>query len=84
MHRHLTPRALERAQWFADLNAALAEAEKLLAMLQRDGNFPSETVRLRQRIETLRTEVAQLNRVMLGEGRIVSRDWPAATGSDAA
>ena len=78
MRRHLTPRALERAQWFADLKTALTEAEKLLAILERDGGFPTETKRLRQRIEAIQTELALLNRVVLGEGRIVSNEWPVA------
>jgi hypothetical protein len=83
MHRHLTPRALERAQWFADLSTALAEAEKVLALLECAGNFPAETIRLRNRIEAIRTELAQLNRVILGEGRVVGRDWPAAKAGGA-
>lgn len=78
MHRHLTPRTLERAQWFSDLTSALGEADKLLILLERDDRFAVETGRLRQRIEVLRTEVAQLNRVISGEGRIVTSDWPAA------
>ena len=76
MLRRLTPRSLERAQWYSDLIIALGEAEKLLVILERDGEFPAETSKLRRRIETLRAEVTQLNRVILGEGRILPGDWP--------
>ena len=78
MHRHLTPRSLERAQWFADLTNALGEADTLLAILERDGSFPAEAARLRLRIEAIRLELSLLNRVASGEGRIVTGDWPAA------
>ena len=76
MQRHLTPRALGRAQWFTDLQAALGEAERLLVLLDADGGFPDETVRLRQRIRLVSSELELLNRVALGEGRIVSGNWP--------
>ena len=78
MHRHLTPRSLERAEWYSNLTSALGEADKLLQLLERDKSFAAETGRLRLRIEALRAEVAQLNRVVSGEGRIVTSDWPAA------
>lgn len=83
MHRHLTPRALKRAQWFSDLTLALVEAEKLLAILELDGGFPAETVRLRVRVQAVRSELALLNRVALGEGRIVGPAWPAARAAEA-
>lgn len=76
MHRHLTPRSLKRAQWFKDLTTALAEAEKLLAILEADGGFPVETARLRIRVQNVRSELELLNRVMLGEGRVVGKSWP--------
>lgn len=76
MHRHLTPRALKRAQWFKDLTTALADAEKLLAILEADGGFPVETVRLRIRVQNVRSELELLNRVMLGEERVVGKCWP--------
>lgn len=78
MHRHLTPRALQRAQWFKDLTAALAEAEKLLGILEADGGFPVEAARLRIRVQNVRSELELLNRVMRGEGRVVGSAWPAA------
>ena len=82
MHRHLTPRALQRAQWFKDLNTALADAEKLLSILETDGSFPAETARLRMRVQRVRSEIELLNRVIIGEGRIVGPSWPATrTGS---
>ncbi len=76
MRRHLTPRALKRAKWFKDLSAALAEAEKLLAILEADGGFPAETARLKVRVHNVRAELELLNRVMLGEGRVVGKSWP--------
>jgi hypothetical protein len=78
MHRHRTPRALQRSQWFQDLTTALAEAEKLLAMLEADGGFPGETARLRVRVQAVRSELELLNRVALGEGRVVGPGWPEA------
>jgi hypothetical protein len=79
MHRHLTPRTLQRAQWFSDLTHALAEAEKLLTMLEADGGFPAETARLRLRVQTVQSEIELLNRVALGEGRVVGGSWPEPT-----
>ena len=76
MKRHLTPRALKRAEWFRDLTTALAEAEKLLLILETGGGFPAETKRLRDRVQAVRTEIELLNRVMLGEGRVVGKSWP--------
>jgi hypothetical protein len=76
MKRHLTPRALKRAEWFKDVAAALAEAEKLLAILEANGAFAAETVPLRARVQTVRTEVDLLNRVILGHGRVVGESWP--------
>ena len=76
MHRRLTPRSLSRAQWFSDLLAALTDAERLLALLDADGGFPSETDRLRRRIQLVRSELALLNRVAEGEGRVVGAHWP--------
>lgn len=76
MQRHLTPRALKRAIWFTELTAALAEAEKLLAILEVDGGFPVETARLKVRVQNVRSELELLNRVMLGEGRVVGTSWP--------
>lgn len=76
MQRRLTPRSLSRAQWFSDLLVALNEAERLLALLEANQGFPDETLRLRQRIQTLSSELEQLDRVARGEGRVVSGSWP--------
>lgn len=84
MKRHLTPRALKRAEWFKDLATALAEAEKLLAILEANGGFPRETRRLRDRVQAVRTEIEILNRVMVGEGRVVGKSWPEQTPVQAA
>jgi hypothetical protein len=76
MQRRITPRSLGRAQWFSDLLVALSEAERLLALLERDGNFPDETIRLRRRIQLVSSELELLDRVARGEGRVVSSCWP--------
>jgi hypothetical protein len=78
MQRHVSPRALKRAQWLGDLTFALAEAEKLLTMLESGAVFPDETVRLRQRVQAVRSELDLLNRVILGEGRVVGPAWPGS------
>ena len=76
MQRRITPRSLGRAQWFFDLLVALSEAERLLTLLERDGNFPDETIRLRRRIQLVSSELELLDRVARGEGRVVSSCWP--------
>ena len=76
MQRRLTPRALGRTQWYNDLLAALTEAERLLALLEADGGFPEETMRLRRRIQTVAAELELLNRIARGEGRVVGGSWP--------
>ena len=81
MYRHLTPRALVRAQWLSDLNRALEDADLLLNMLASDGGFPDETAKLRLRVQTVRSEIELLNRVVAGEGRVVGRIWPVPTPS---
>lgn len=76
MHKNVTPSSLKRAQWITDLIDALADAEMLLVMLEEGGEFAGESALLRLRIQTVRSEVDLLNRVMLGEGRVVSSTWP--------
>lgn len=76
MQRRLTPRALQRAQWYSDLTAALGEADKLLWLLDRDAAFPAETSSLRRRIQALRSELALLDRVASGKDRILGPVWP--------
>lgn len=76
MQRRLTPRALQRAQWYSDLTAALGEADKLLWLLDCDAAFPAETSSLRRRIQALRSELALLDRVASGEDRILGPGWP--------
>ena len=84
MHRHLTPRSLERAQWLCDLLAALGDADRLLALLDTDGGFPHETERLRRQIDTVRSELQLLNLVVLGEDRVVGNSWPEPSRPQAA
>jgi hypothetical protein len=76
MQRRITPRSLARAQWFSDLLVALNEAERLLALLEMDGGFPDETIKLRRRIQCLSSELELLDRIARGEGRVVSSCWP--------
>lgn len=76
MQRRITPRSLGRAQWFSDLLVALNEAERLLVLLDTTGIFPDETIRLRNRIQLLSSELELLGRVARGEGRVVSSCWP--------
>ena len=76
MQRRITPRSLGRAQWFSVLRVALGEAERLRALLEKDGGFPDETVRLRRRIQMVSSELELLDRDARGEGRVVSSCWP--------
>ena len=81
MHRHHTQRAIVRSQWFTDITTALRETEALLAMLEADGGHPEESARLRLRVETVRSELELLNRVTLGEGRVLGEAWPIAAAA---
>ena len=76
MQRRITPRSLNRAQWFSDLLIALNEAERLLTLLEASEGFPDETIRLKHRIRTLSSELELLDGVARGEGRVVSSSWP--------
>jgi hypothetical protein len=76
MHKTPTPSSLKRAQWLTDLTTALVEAEMLLMMLESDDGFAGEAAPLRLRVEAVRSELDLLNRVISGEGRIVSSTWP--------
>ena len=68
--------SLIRTNWISNLTVALSDAERLLATLEADGEYPTETVRLRHRVETVRSEVELLNR-MLGHGdRVMRTPWP--------
>lgn len=75
MHRHRTPRAVQRAQWFSDLTSALSEAEKLLGMIDAGNGYPAEAACLRRRIQLVRSELAVLNKVILSEERVIGT-WP--------
>lgn len=76
MQRRITPLSSGRAQWFSDLLVALSEAERLLTLLETDGCFPEETIRLRRRIQSVSSELELLDRVARGEERVVSSCWP--------
>jgi hypothetical protein len=84
MHTNITPSSLKRAQWITDLIDALADAEMLLLMLEEGDEFAGESARLRLRIQSVRSEVDLLNRVISGEGRVVSSTWPNLGATSAA
>ena len=83
MKRHLTPWAVDRARWFAELSAALDDGERLLIQLAAEGADPGETEPLRLRLAALRREIGRLNKVDLAVDRIVGTSWPdrASLGS---
>ena len=76
MKRHLTPRAVNRARWFADLSAALDDGERVLAELVAAGVSSAETERLRLWLIDLRAELGRLNKVDLDQDRIIGTGWP--------
>ena len=76
MQRRITPRSMGRSQWFSDLLVALNEAERLLSLLETDGSFPDEAIRLRRRIQMVSSELELLDRVARGEGRVIGGCWP--------
>ena len=76
MQQKLTPRTLQRAQWFRDLADTLVDAEKLLAMFEASGGFSMEAAQLRMRIQMVQSELAELSGVAAGEGRVLSQCWP--------
>ncbi|HET9428285.1 MAG TPA: hypothetical protein VFO69_07995 [Allosphingosinicella sp.] len=81
MQRRITPRSSGRAQWFSALIVALNEAERLLSLLETDGGFPNEAVRLRRRIQLVSSELESLDRIARGEERVVSSCWPEPDGA---
>ena len=84
MQRRITPRSLGRAQWFSDLLVALNEAERLLELLDADGSFPDQAIKLRCRIQLLSSELKALDRVARGEGRVIGSCWPEPLPANAA
>ena len=79
MNRHLRPRALVRANWFAELSSALDDGERLLNDLIAEGVSPIETHRLRSRLIELRAELERLNHVKLAGQRVVGPGWPSGS-----
>jgi hypothetical protein len=67
--------SLVRARWYGDLTAALRDAERLLLLLEADGNFPADAGRLRFRIAAVRSKLELLNRLLQSEDRIVGVPW---------
>ena len=81
MNRHITSRSIERARWFSELSTALDDGDRLLAELIAAKVSPADTERLRLRLIELRSELQQLNRVDLTDGRIVGTTWPDRASS---
>lgn len=84
MHRHVNPRSLNRARWLSDLTAVLGQAERLLGLLEADSGYPVETVRLRQKVQTVRSELELLNRAIPTGKRVIGPPWldPGSTQAD--
>jgi hypothetical protein len=76
MKRHVTPRAVNRARWFAELSAALDEGGRVLAELVAAGVSHAETEGLRLRLIELRSELGRLNKVDFDQDRIIGTGWP--------
>ena len=68
--------SLIRTNWISNLAVALSDAERLLATLEADGEFPMKTLRLRHRVETVRSEVELLNRMLHHGDRVMRTPWP--------
>ena len=75
MPQKVQSRSLDRARWYGDLTAALREAERLLLLVEADGGFPAESVRLRLRVAAVRSELELLNRLVQSQDRILGIPW---------
>ena len=75
MPQKVQSRSLDRARWYGDLTAALREAERLLLLVEADGGFPAESVRLRLRVAAVRSELELLNRMVQSQDRILGIPW---------
>ena len=62
MNQEVILRAASRARWIAELSAALAEAQQLLACLVAERVELADADRLRVRIEDIRVELRWLHR----------------------
>lgn len=76
MKRSPIPRAIDRANWFAELSAAIDDGERVLAQLIAAKISPTDTERLRLRLIALRAELERLNRVRMIGDRVVGSSWP--------
>ena len=75
MPQKVQSRSLDRARWYGDLTAALREAERLLLLVEADGGFSAESVRLRLRVAAVRSELELLNRLVQSQDRILGILW---------
>ena len=75
MPQKVQSRSLDRARWYGDLTAALREAERLLLLVEADGGFSAESVRLRLRVAAVRSELELLNRLVQSQDRILGIPW---------
>ena len=76
MHRPLNSRTVNHSRWFAEITAALRETERLLSLLEANGNQRAKTARLRQRVKTVRTDLERLNQTRVGKERVLGPAWP--------
>jgi hypothetical protein len=81
MNQEVILRAASRARWIAELSAALAEAQQLLACLVAERVELADADRLRIRIEDIRAELQWLHRRgfaskrMAGAPHVLHPDW---------
>lgn len=72
-------RALERQQWVVDLSAALAEAHRLLDLLEGEQGLEPQMAALRRRIAAIEAELDRLMQLLTASGeRVVGSRWPEA------
>src|SRR5512139_3597868 len=79
MHQQRNSRSFIRPDWITDLSTALIDAERLLSILEADGQFPSETTQLRLRVETVRSEMELLGQMTRRGDRVIRTPWPDQT-----
>ena len=63
-----------RPDWITDLSVALTDAERLLSLLEADGRYPTETIQLRRRVETVRSEMELLVPMARSGERVIRTD----------
>ena len=84
MYRQPHPRSLIRPNWVADMTAAVNDAERLLSLLEADGQLQADTAQLRIRVDAIRSEMEQLNQLIRVGDRVIGPPWPVDPGIHAA